>query len=95
LQQNYPNPFNPSTKIGFRISEFGFVSLKIYDLLGKKIATLVNEEKSVGGYEIEFSRDLIHQTLRSGVYFYQLRIGDPSSSSGQSFVETKKIILLR
>jgi hypothetical protein len=87
LYQNYPNPFNPSTKIRFRISDFGFVSLKVYDVLGNEMATLVNEEKPVGNYEVEFSRDLIHQTLRSGVYFYQLRAG--------SIIETKKMTILK
>lgn len=53
LQQNYPNPFNPTTNIGFRIAEFGFVSLKVYDVLGRKVATLVNEEKPAGEYEVD------------------------------------------
>jgi hypothetical protein len=96
LFQNYPNPFNPSTNIGFRISDFGFVSLKVYDVLGIEIATLVNEEKPAGSYEVEFSvsqdssPDIASRqtpTLSSGVYFYQLKAG--------SFVETKKMILLR
>jgi photosystem II stability/assembly factor-like uncharacterized protein len=89
LEQNYPNPFNPSTNIGFRISDFGFVSLKVYDVLGNEVATLVNEEKLAGIYEVEFiavgtSRDL---SLASGVYFYQLKSG--------KFIQIKKMILLR
>jgi hypothetical protein len=88
LSQNYPNPFNPSTNIGFRISDFGFVSLKVYDVLGNEVATLVNEEKPAGAYEVEFN---IYsgegRNLSSGVYFYQLK--------ANSFVETKKMILLR
>jgi hypothetical protein len=83
VAQNYPNPFNPSTKIKFQISDFGFVALKVYDILGNEVATLVNEEKSAGTYEIEFNATL----LPSGVYFYQLKTG--------SFVETKKMILLK
>ncbi len=93
LEQNYPNPFNPSTKIIYSIPSSlnrgtSNVSLKVYDVLGNVVATLVNEEKPAGNYEIEFnSRGLIHQTLSSGIYFYQLRAG--------SFIDTKKMILLK
>ena len=87
LYQNYPNPFNPSTNIRFRISGFGYVTLKVYDVLGNEIVTLINEGKPAGSYEVDFSRDLIHQTLTSGVYFYQLRAGD--------LIETKKMLLLK
>jgi hypothetical protein len=91
LEQNYPNPFNPTTNIEFRIADFGFVSLKVYDVLGNEIATLVNEELSSGEYEVEFSatggsESSINQ-LSSGIYFYQLKVG--------SFVQTKKMILLK
>ncbi len=81
LFQNYPNPFNPTTNIKFRIANFGFVSLKIYDVLGREVATLVNEEKQPGEYEVEFDGS----ELASGIYFYQLKAGD--------FIETRKIIL--
>jgi photosystem II stability/assembly factor-like uncharacterized protein len=93
LKQNYPNPFNPTTKIEFRISDFGFVSLKIYDVLGNEVATLVNEEKPAGRYEIEFSAKSGSASggngsgLSSGTYFYKLQTG--------SFSETKKMILLK
>nr|MCU0405534.1 T9SS type A sorting domain-containing protein [Ignavibacteriaceae bacterium] len=108
LFQNYPNPFNPTTNIGFRISNFEFVSLKVYDVLGREVATLVNEELAAGSYEINFSDtdgsasggDAYN--LPSGVYFYQLKIVDPSTGlpagrqgSRQSFTSTKKMILLR
>lgn len=83
LYQNYPNPFNPFTKINFSIPKSSFVTLKIYDMLGKIITTLVNEEKSIGNYEIEFDAN----NLSSGIYFYQIRSG--------SFIETKKLVLLR
>jgi len=83
LYQNYPNPFNPNTKIEFRISDFGFVTLKVYDVLGNEVATLQNEEKPAGTYEIEFNAT----GLPSGVYFYTLR--------ASSFVETRKMVLLR
>lgn len=95
LEQNYPNPFNPSTKIKFTIPAplslgegLGVrqVSLKVYDILGKEVATLVNEYKEAGTYEIEFN---VGQTnsLSSGVYFYQLRVGNQ--------IQTKKMILMR
>lgn len=85
LQQNYPNPFNPGTVIRYAISDLQFVTLKVYDLLGKEVATLVNEEKPAGSYNVEFNRQNLQ--LSSGVYFYRLCAGD--------FVETKKMILLK
>ena len=87
LEQNYPNPFNPSTIIRFRISDFGFVSLKIFDVLGNEVAILVSEEKQPGDYEIEFNSSSIKHLPSSGIYFYQLQAG--------SFTDTKKMILLR
>ena len=88
LHQNYPNPFNPTTKISYQISEESFVTMKVYNVLGNEISTLVNEEKPAGNYEVEYNRrDFIHQTLLSGIYFYQLRAGN--------FVESKKMILLK
>ena len=83
LKQNYPNPFNPSTSIQYAVSNRQFVSLKVYDVLGNEIATLVNKEKPEGIYEIEWNAT----GLPSAVYFYQLKTG--------SFVQTKKMILLR
>ena len=90
LHQNYPNPFNGTTKVLFQISDlpagrqgFRFVNLKIYDVLGNEISTLVNEEKSAGVYEIEFDGT----ELTSGVYFYQLKAGN--------YIDTKKMILLK
>jgi hypothetical protein len=83
LEQNYPNPFNPSTVISYRLPVTSNVILKVYDVLGNEITTLVNEEKPAGEYEVEF----IAANLPSGIYFYQLKSG--------SFVETKKMILLK
>ncbi|NWF50996.1 MAG: T9SS type A sorting domain-containing protein [Ignavibacteriaceae bacterium] len=83
LHQNYPNPFNPSTTIRYQVPDFSFVSLIVYDLLGNKIKTLVNEEKPAGKYEIEFNS----VDLPGGVYFYQLNAG--------SYAETKKMLLLK
>jgi hypothetical protein len=88
LEQNYPNPFNPTTKIEFRTANFGFVSLKVYDILGNEVAILVNEEKPAGSYEVEFNGHSDEgQNLSSGIYFYQLKSG--------SFIQTKKMILIK
>jgi len=88
LEQNYPNPFNPATIIKYQIPELSFITLKVYDVLGNEIVTLVNEVKSPGNYSINFDGS----NLTSGVYFYQLRSGSPK---GQAFVQTKKMILLQ
>ena len=84
LMQNYPNPFNPTTTIKYQIPELSFVSLKIYDVLGNEITTLVNEEKPNGSYEVEFSTTA---EFASGAYFYQLKAG--------SYLETKKMIMIK
>ncbi|HEY6436739.1 MAG TPA: T9SS type A sorting domain-containing protein, partial [Ignavibacteriaceae bacterium] len=83
LSQNYPNPFNPSTRINYSVPFTSFIKIKLYDILGNEVATLVNEEKPAGVYEISFDAS----RLSSGVYFYQLK--------ADSFVETRKMILLR
>ena len=88
LEQNYPNPFNPSTKIKYSIPRQSIVTLKLYDILGKEIETLVNEEKLAGTYEVEFNCHSGEvRNLTSGVYFYQLKAG--------SYVETKKMLLIK
>ena len=83
LSQNYPNPFNPSTTIGYTLQEMRFITLKVYDILGREIATLVNEEKPAGYHEVEFNAT----NLTSGVYFYKL--------ISENNTQTKKMILLR
>ena len=88
LEQNYPNPFNPSTKIRYSIPNVGArcivpVQLKVYDILGNEVATLVNEEKAVGYYEVEWDASRV----ASGVYIYRLASG--------SFVSTKKMMILK
>ena len=83
LEQNFPNPFNPSTKIEFRIPDGGFVSLKIYDVLGNEIATLVNEFKVSGRYEIDFVASGFH----SGVFLARLTAGGKSSTIKMSLVK--------
>jgi photosystem II stability/assembly factor-like uncharacterized protein len=103
LYQNYPNPFNPSTKIKFTIPNtplsFGEglgVRLVVYDVLGNEIATLINEEKQPGVYEVEFNVSQVSRTeIASGIYFYQLKARGPETSSGQGFIETKKMVLLK
>jgi hypothetical protein len=95
LEQNYPNPFNPTTKISFAIpllggARGGLVTLKVYDVLSNELRTLVNKEMESGYHSVDFNAS----DLPSGVYFYQLRAG-PSSSSGQVFVDTKKMTLLK
>ncbi len=83
LSQNYPNPFNPSTTLSYELSRASFVSLKIYDVLGNEVASLVNEEKPVGSYSVQFDGS----NLSSGVYFYKVTAG--------SFVRVRKMMLLR
>ncbi len=90
LFQNYPNPFNPSTKIKYKTPEISFVILKVYDVLGNEVATLVNEEKPAGSYEVEFNV----VDLPSSIYFYRLQVY-PANGGAGDFVETKKMILLR
>ena len=89
LFQNYPNPFNPSTIIQYSIPKTSFVTLKIFNILGKEIATLVNEEKPAGNYQIEFNiqKTINNKPLSSGIYFYKLHAGD--------YIRTKKMIYLK
>ncbi len=83
LSQNYPNPFNPATTINYQLPKTGFVTLKIYDILGKEVATLVKEQKNQGRYIAHFNAT----HLASGVYIYQLRVND--------YVSSKKMLLLK
>ncbi len=93
LSQNYPNPFNPVTNIKFQNPSTSYVSLKVYDILGREFVTLLNEEKSPGDYEVRLKirrptdDPSADGRLSSGIYFYQLRAGD--------FVSTKKMILMK
>ena len=83
LGQNYPNPFNPTTTIKYQIPKLSFVTLKVYDVLGREIETLVDEEKPAGSYQVEWSTN----NLSSGVYFYTI--------NATGFIETKKMLLIR
>ena len=94
LFQNYPNPFNPVTKIKYEIPNVtssglqgSSVQIKVYDVLGNIVTTLVDEFKYAGKYEVEFNSNINQKILSSGIYFYQLKF--------ESFVVTKKMILLR
>jgi hypothetical protein len=83
LNQNYPNPFNPSTRITYSIQKAGIVSLKVYDILGREVATLVNGYQPANNYSVIFDAS----DLASGIYLYKLKTGD--------FVQTRKMILLK
>ncbi|HKB84523.1 MAG TPA: M14 family zinc carboxypeptidase [Ignavibacteriaceae bacterium] len=87
LSQNYPNPFNPSTIIKYAMPQAGNVEIKIYNLLGAEVATLVNEYKEAGKYSVEFSTENLAAKIGSGVYFYSIKTG--------SYVKTRKMMLLR
>jgi hypothetical protein len=84
LLNNFPNPFNPSTVISYSILKSAFVTLEIYDMLGREIHTLVNEFQMVGNYSFNFDAS----KLSSGVYFYRLQLGN-------DFIKTKKMLLMR
>ena len=83
LYQNYPNPFNPSTTIRYSLPKTSFVTLKVYDILGREVGTLVNEQKPAGNYQVEFNAS----SFASGVYFYKIQAG--------SFAAVKKLLLLK
>ncbi len=83
LSQNFPNPFNPTTTINYSIPKSSFVSIKVYDLLGKEVATIVNEEKTAGNYSVTFNAN----KFSSGIYFYRMQSG--------KYAEAKKLILLK
>jgi len=83
LDQKYPNPFNPKTTINYSVSQVSFVTIKVYDVLGREVATIVNENKPVGNYRVEFDSG----KLVSGIYFYRLQAGN--------FIQTKKMVLLK
>ena len=83
LEQNYPNPFNPVTTINYQLPKSGSVTLKVFDILGNEIRTLVNEQKEMGKYTIQFYAS----SLASGMYVYQLRVND--------YTSTKKMLLVK
>jgi len=83
LRQNYPNPFNPSTTISFTLPSRSFVTLKVFDIIGREVAAIVSEEMSEGTYTRQWNAS----AFASGVYFYRLQAG--------SFVQTKKLIVVK
>ncbi len=87
LSQNFPNPFNPSTRIQYQVSSISKVTLKVYDVLGNEVTTLVDEFKPAGSYEVEFNPASSIKNAASGIYFYQIR--------AENFVQTKKMLLVK
>ena len=84
MYQNYPNPFNPSTTIGFDVAQNTFTTLKVYNLLGQEVATLVNEDLLPGAYSVMWDAS----SMPSGVYFYRM-------TAGGGFSDVKKLLVLR
>jgi hypothetical protein len=91
LGQNYPNPFNPSTTISFDLPKQSFVSMKVFDLLGREVAVIVSEELPAGNYKRQWNA----QNLSSGIYFYRLQARQTSSGQAGTFTQTKKLLLLK
>ncbi len=91
LSQNYPNPFNPSTTIEFSIPKTEFVTLKIYNVLGQEVLTLVSEKLAAGSYKYNWNAG----HFVSGIYFCKLEARGPSTGSGQGIIQTRKLILMR
>jgi len=87
LKQNYPNPFNPSTEIKYSLARAGFTTVKVYDLLGREVATLVNQDQQPGNYTVRFNTTSVSTGLSSGAYFYRIESGD--------FRDIKKMMLLK
>ena len=83
LEQNYPNPFNPSTMISYSIPQSSFVTLKVYDIIGNEVATLVNQNQEAGKYDIRFNAS----NLSNGVYMYSIKT--------DNFTSTKKMLLMK
>lgn len=91
LHQNYPNPFNPSTVISYQLPVNSKVTLKVYDILGNEVATLVDEYREAGKFNITFDAS----KLSSGVYIYKLNVVASKTNSGQSFVSSRKMLLIK
>jgi photosystem II stability/assembly factor-like uncharacterized protein len=90
LEQNYPNPFNPSTVISYKLATNSFVTIKVYDILGRELITLINEHQSAGNHSVTFNAS----SLSSGVYFYSIQ-AEPNSGQAGNFSSTKKLLFLK
>ncbi len=91
LRQNYPNPFNPTTTIRYELPEASVVKLQVFDVLCRVVATLLNEKRDAGIYEVPFNASM----LSSGTYFYRLQASATNGASSSNFVETKKMMLVK
>jgi hypothetical protein len=91
LNQNYPNPFNPVTMISYQLKVKSYVTITVYDLLGRKVATLINQEQSAGSHSVEWDAT----KYSSGIYFYRLQACEKSGGQADSFTETKKLMLVK
>jgi hypothetical protein len=91
LHPNYPNPFNPYTTIRYTLPKSEFVTLKVYDIVGREVSTLVNKRQTAGSYSVRFDASQIS----SGLYFYKITAGDPSTGSGQGFNKTRKMVVMK
>ena len=91
LEQNFPNPFNPTTTIQYQLPNNSKVTLKVYDILGSEVETLVNEEQEAGYNEVKFNAS----NIASGMYIYRLQAGNHSTGSRQSFISTKKMMVVK
>jgi hypothetical protein len=91
MGQNYPNPFNPVTNIKIQMPNKGFAKLTVFDVLGREVSVIVNEELNAGSYRVDFDGS----RLSSGIYFYRLEVIESSSSHGIAFTETRKMILIK
>ncbi len=97
LNQNYPNPFNPTTSLSFALHEFGFVSLKVYDVLGREVAVLLDKEGfDAGDYEVPFEAGMASHPLASGIYYYRIHIQSPDQIGGdQGFTDVKRMVFIK
>ena len=91
LEQNYPNPFNPTTKIYYSIPEYSNVNIAVFDILGNKVQTLIKQDQETGDYIVDFDGS----KLASGVYFYKFIANSKIKGSANTFVQTKKMLLIR
>jgi hypothetical protein len=91
LHQNYPNPFNPTTLISYQLPVNSYVTLKVYDLLGREVATLVNERKEAGKYSVRWNAS----GFATGVYLVRIQAHQTNGGQAGSFIDTKKVLLMR